>query len=114
MFEKNRISSTTVLAALLISLFLASGAAAQSAIQKRGRVLADGLCGGCHATGKTGDSPHIAAPRFRHLDRSVDLDKFARRLRGGILSSHRDMPMFRFSRDDADAFVAYLRSVQGP
>jgi mono/diheme cytochrome c family protein len=89
-------------------------AAAQSALQKRGRVLAEGLCGGCHATGKTDDSPHIAAPRFRHIDRFVDLDKFAQRLRGGILSSHHDMPMFRFSRDDSEAFVAYLRSIQGP
>jgi len=24
------------------------------------------------------------------------------------------MPMFRFDRDDADAMVAYIRSIQGP
>lgn len=89
-------------------------ASALTEIQMRGRVLARGLCGGCHATERTGDSKHIGAPRFRQIDRQIDLDKFARRLREGLLGTHRDMPMFRFSRDDADAMVAYLRSLQGP
>jgi mono/diheme cytochrome c family protein len=93
---------------------LASEAAALTQLQERGRVLARGLCGGCHATGKTGDSPHLAAPRLRELDRQLDLDKFAQRLREGLLGTHRDMPMFRFTREDASALVAYLRVLQGP
>jgi cytochrome c len=94
--------------------FVALDAAALTPLQKRGQVLARGLCGGCHAVNRTGDSPHIAAPRFRELDRQIDLDKFPRRLRGGLLGTHQDMPMFRFSRDDSDALVAYLRTIQGP
>jgi mono/diheme cytochrome c family protein len=100
--------------ALLGSSLISLEAQALTALQERGRVLARGLCGGCHAIGKTGESPHIAAPPFRLLDRQLDLDKFPQRLRGGLLGTHRDMPMFRFSRDDADALVAYLRTLQGP
>ena len=100
--------------ALFASPFVALEATALTPLQQRGQVLARGMCGGCHATNKTGESPHIAAPRFREIDRQIDLDKFARRLRGGLLGTHRDMPMFRFSRDDADALVAYLRTLQGP
>jgi hypothetical protein len=36
------------------------------------------------------------------------------RLRQGREPSHPDRPDFRFSRNDADAAVAYLRSIQGP
>jgi hypothetical protein len=36
------------------------------------------------------------------------------RLRDGLASSHRDMPVFRFSRDDARAVAAYVRAIQRP
>ena len=54
------------------------------------------------------------APTFRPLDDHTDLDAFMDRLRAGLESTHPDMPSFRFSRDDAQAAVAYLRSIQGP
>ena len=113
MSNARTIAITTVLA-LFASILVSFEAEALTPLQQRGQVLARGMCGGCHATGKTGESPHIAAPHFRELDRQVDLDKFTRRLREGLLGTHRDMPMFRFSRDDADALVAYLRTIQGP
>ena len=109
---RNTLAIVTALA-LCGAPLVPAEAAALSSIQQRGQVLAKGLCGGCHAVDKTGDSPHVGAPRFRELDRQVDLDKFGRRLREGLLGSHRDMPMFRFTRDDADAMVAYLRTLQG-
>ena len=99
---------------LLGSALVSFDAMALTALQQRGRVLARGMCGGCHATATTGESPHPGAPRFRELDRQLDLDKFTQRLRAGLLGTHRDMPMFRFTRDDADALVAYLRTLQGP
>ena len=52
------------------------------------------------------------APTFRNLDRRVDLDTFFQRLREGVTVGHPDMPTFRFGRDDARAFIAYLRSIQ--
>ena len=108
------LASAMAAAVLLGSSLVSVEAPALTALQERGRVLARGMCGGCHATGKTGDSPHIGAPRFRELDRQLDLDAFGPRLREGLLGTHRDMPMFRFSREDADALVAYLRTLQGP
>ncbi len=74
--------------------------------------LAERLCGACHAIGKTGASPQPPAPVFRELGDRVDLDEFAQRLRQGLTSGHPDMPTFRFTRDDARALTAYLRSIQ--
>jgi mono/diheme cytochrome c family protein len=82
--------------------------------QQRGEEIAHGLCSRCHAIGREGDSPFPAAPRFRMLDNQTDLSKLSRRIREGLLTGHEDMPMFRFGRDDADAMVAYIRSIQGP
>lgn len=101
---------------LVLSLLTALGLSASQAetLQERGKVIAHGLCERCHAIGPTGDSPHSAAPRFRFLDNQIDLSKLAQRIREGLLAGHEDMPMFRFDRDDADAMVAYMRSIQRP
>jgi mono/diheme cytochrome c family protein len=81
---------------------------------ERGRRLVSEMCGSCHAVDKTGPSPNAAAPPFRRLDTRVDLDAFTDQLREGLQSTHPDMPSFRFSREDARAVVAYLRSIQAP
>src|SRR5438132_7207278 len=85
-----------------------------SALEQRGRALAERMCSQCHAIGARGQSPHVGAPAFRALDRRVDLDSFMERLREGLTSGHPDMPTFRFTREDARAFVLYLRSIQAP
>jgi mono/diheme cytochrome c family protein len=87
---------------------------AQQTLQQRGEIIARGMCSACHAVGRTGDSPHPAAPRFRSLDNQTDLSKLAQRIREGLLTGHADMPMYRFRNQDADAMVAYIRSIQGP
>lgn len=104
----------TILVASLSCAALTSQAYGAETPEQRGKVIATGLCSRCHAIDKTGDSPHPAAPRFRSLDNRTDLSKLARRIREGLLTGHEDMPMFRFDRDDADAVVAYIRSIQGP
>jgi mono/diheme cytochrome c family protein len=103
---------TLVTSALLTSQV--SGTCQAETAQQRGKVIAQGLCSRCHAIETTGESPHPAAPRFRSLDAQTDLSKLAQRIRGGLLTGHEDMPMFRFDRDDADAMAAYIRSIQGP
>lgn len=103
---------TLATSALLMSQV--SGACQAETAQQRGKVIAQGLCSRCHAIETTGESPHPAAPRFRSLDARTDLSKLAQRIRGGLLTGHEDMPMFRFDGDDADAMVAYIRSIQGP
>jgi mono/diheme cytochrome c family protein len=102
----------------LVFLLLASSAAfAETRADRsefRGKALLQRMCAPCHAIGKTGDSPHIAAPAFRDLDRRLDMNTFGDRLREGLMSTHRDMPDFRFSREDARAVAIYLRSIQAP
>ncbi len=71
------------------------------------------MCGRCHATGPTGKSPHPDAPPFRTFgdDKLYDND-FAQRLQNGLSTIHRDMPTFQFDREDAEAAVNYLKSIQ--
>jgi cytochrome c len=104
-------SSIAVVALLLMAAPVA--ARAETPIQ-RGQVIARGMCSPCHAIGTSGESRHPAAPRFRVLDNHTDLSKLSRRIREGILTGHEDMPLFRFNNDDADAMVAYIRSIQSP
>lgn len=78
----------------------------------RGRALLKEHCANCHAIDRLDTSPHRAAPPFRVIGESFDLDRFARQLRRGVASSHPDMPEFHFNADDADAVVAYLRMIQ--
>lgn len=87
---------------------------AAETFQQRGKTIAERMCASCHAIGRSGGSPHAAAPPFRSLQDRMDLDAFAQRLRSGLLTGHDDMPMFRFDRESADAVAAYIRSVQGP
>ena len=105
------------LAILLLLLATSAGLAEESSsspLEQRGRVLAERMCSQCHAIGKSGQSPHVGAPAFRALDRRVDLDSFMERLREGLAVGHPDMPTFRFTREDARAFLLYLRSIQAP
>jgi mono/diheme cytochrome c family protein len=100
---------------LAMMLFAASALPSSSAetSEQRGEGIAKGLCSRCHAIGRSGNSPHSAAPRFRDLDHRTNLSKLSQRIREGLLSGHEDMPMVRFDRDDAEAMVAYIRSIQG-
>jgi mono/diheme cytochrome c family protein len=108
-----KIRICSIVVASLAVMLWSQAALAQSPLQ-RGEELVRGLCSRCHAIGKTGESPLPAAPRFRSLDDRADLSKLSRRLREGLLTGHEDMPTFRFDRDDADATVAYIRSIQAP
>jgi mono/diheme cytochrome c family protein len=100
-----------------IAALLSCGAGASLAqepdkLVEQGKLLAMTLCAECHAVGATDASQRAQAPAFRALDRRVNLDTFFQRLREGVTSSHPDMPTFRFTREDARAFIAYLRSIQ--
>jgi mono/diheme cytochrome c family protein len=88
--------------------------AAESGRVEDGRRLAVIFCGACHAIGRTGASPHPAAPAFRPLDRRVDLDGVRERLRSGLFAGHADMPQFKLTRQEARAMHAYLQAIQSP
>jgi mono/diheme cytochrome c family protein len=98
--------------ALLLPCLLAAPARAEDG-QQHGKALLEKLCAQCHAVGKTGNSPNALAPPFRTFgdDKLYDND-FAQRLQDGLSSIHPAMPTFHFSREDAQAAVNYLRSIQ--
>jgi len=116
-FRRYGVKMIVRLAVLVLLLATSSSLAEDSSpspLEQRGRALAERMCSQCHAIGKSGQSPHIGAPTFRALDRRVDLDSFMERLREGLMVGHPDMPTFRFTREDARAFLLYLRSIQAP
>jgi Cytochrome c, mono- and diheme variants len=95
-------------AALII--FARTPVLAQSA---QGAALAQEYCAMCHAIGAAGSSPHSSAPPFRRLGDSYDLDKLRETLvRGTILPSHPDMPLFKMDGRTAREIVNYIRSIQ--
>jgi mono/diheme cytochrome c family protein len=96
---------------LLALAVLVAPARAQDPV-RHGRALVREYCSGCHAVGRRGPSPHRAAPPFRTLGRSFDLDEFPRLLARGISATHPDMPEIRFGEDDARAVRDYLRTIQ--
>ena len=103
------------LAILLLLVGTSAGLAEDSGsslLEQRGRALAERMCSQCHAIGRSGESPHAGAPAFRALEGRVDLDSFTEQLREGLMVGHPDMPTFRFTREDARAFLLYLRSIQ--
>jgi mono/diheme cytochrome c family protein len=98
-------------AALALTVIVLAGpAAAETAA--RGRQVATSLCAGCHAVGRTGNSPLPNAPLFRKLADRLDMDELEDRMREGLSSTHRGMPTFRFSRSDARAVRIYLNDIR--
>jgi mono/diheme cytochrome c family protein len=99
-----------LVAAFVLLLTLAVPASAGPV--EHGRSLAKDFCGPCHALGRTGASPHPAAPPLRQLGQFYDIDALPRRLERGISSGHPDMPVVKFRSQDARDLRAYLRSIQ--
>jgi len=100
-----------VIAASLALVTLPAQAQYQDPV-KHGRQLVGQFCSSCHAVARFGRGPNRNAPPFRTLGRTFDLDAFPGMLERGISSTHPDMPVFKFSHDDARDVRAYLRSIQ--
>jgi len=81
-------------------------------LEDRGQRILTRLCAGCHAVGKTGSSPHRGAPPFRSISDRYDINELTERMSEQLVSTHPDMPDFRFSEADAKAARAYLYSIQ--
>jgi cytochrome c len=98
-------------------VFAATAATAQdrardAALLRRGEAILARDCARCHATTRTGESPHPQAPLFRTLSQRYPIESLEEALGEGIISGHPDMPEFRFSGDDVGAIIAYLKSIQ--
>lgn len=84
---------------------------------ERGRALVLSTCSGCHATGRTGDSPYPSAPPFRVIAARTDVENLAEAFAEGIVVGHqgdRQMPEFQLSPGEIEDLIAYLKSLQGP
>lgn len=79
---------------------------------ERGRTLARTECARCHAVGRTGASPLPQAPPFRSLHRRYPVEDLGEALTEGIRTGHPSMPEFRFDPDQAEALIAYLKSLE--
>ena len=105
----------SLIAALLALMTMQAQVTANAQYQdpaRHGRQLVGKFCSSCHAVARFGRGPNRNAPPFRTLGRKFDLDAFPGILERGISSTHPDMPVFKFSQDDAHDVVVYLRSIQ--
>jgi len=101
-----------ITAAALLLCLAAAPAAAWEARVERGRALARSECARCHAVGRTGASPLRQAPPFRTLHKRYPVDDLAEALTEGIRTGHPSMPEFRFDPDQAEALIAYLKTLE--
>ena len=76
-----------------------------------GRELVETYCAACHNIDATGDSPHDAAPPFRTLHERYAVEDLTEGLVEGLVSGHPDMPEFEFDPIQAEAIVAYIKSL---
>ena len=97
--------------ALTAILVLAAGAAGAQSVSQ-GRALVRRNCGMCHAVNRSGDSPNSQAPKFRELHQRYAIDDLAEALVEGILVGHPEMPEFRFTPEEVQSIVKYLKSIQ--
>jgi cytochrome c len=81
-------------------------------LEGRGQTLLAENCARCHAIGRSGTSPHRAAPAFRTLSRKYPIEGLAEALAQGLSVGHPDMPEFVFEPNDVGAILAYLKSIQ--
>ncbi len=98
---------------VFLGLAMVGGAAAQEFDPvEDGRALVTMYCADCHATGATGSSPLLIAPRFRDLHKRYDVEFLSEALVEGIVTAHAEMPEFEFDPDQAAAIVAYLKTLE--
>ena len=77
-----------------------------------GHSLVTMYCSDCHATVVAGESQLAIAPRFRDLHLRYDVSFLSEALVEGIVTAHPDMPEFEFDPFQAEAIVAYLKSLE--
>ncbi len=84
---------------------------ARADLAARGRYIAVTLCASCHAIDEERDSPRPDAPPMLTLIDRYDPEMLTEDLIEGIRVGHDGMPNFDMSVLEADALVAYLKSL---
>jgi len=79
-----------------------------------GQEIATRLCSGCHAIGRTDESPHPDSLPFRKISLRYPVRNLEEALGEGIFVGHPDMPPFQLEPDDIDELLDYIESIQDP
>jgi mono/diheme cytochrome c family protein len=109
---------------MVLSVFLAASCASgpespslpaealDPALVSTGRDVAVIRCSQCHALDGISHSPNPSAPPMAKLLERYDADMLASDLIEGIRVGHDEMPDFDLQVIEADALVAYLKSLR--
>lgn len=106
-----RLLAPIALIALVASCASDAENAAYDATVASGRAVAETRCASCHAIGNHGESTVRAAPPFRYILDRYSAASLETDLSEGIRVAHA-MPTFNFDPKEADALIAYLRSIR--
>lgn len=79
----------------------------------RGATLVQRKCAGCHAVGRSGDSPMAAAPPFRTMGVLYPVRDLQEAFAEGLVTAHPAMPAFELESTEIADLIAYLESVSG-
>lgn len=85
---------------------------AQGPQVQRGQAFAQAQCVGCHAIGRSGESPLRTAPPFRTLHLRYPVENLAESLAEGIMTAHPAMPQVRLEAGEIGDFIAYLKTLE--
>lgn len=77
-----------------------------------GEAIAKRDCGGCHAIGRSDESPLAQAPRLRDLHRRYPVEQLGEAFAEGIVVGHGPMPQWVFEPYEIEALTAYLKSLE--
>lgn len=76
-----------------------------------GQAFVAQACAGCHAVGRSGDSPNPHAPKFRDLARSRADAELRATLAAIVRDGHVEMPPIYMTPNEQAGVVAYLRGL---
>ena len=96
----------------LATLSLSTPTSAQEVSLTAGRELAIARCSGCHAVGRTGDSPNPRSPRFRDLGANFPFGGLREALMQGMIVGHPEMPIQHLTQTESGDLIAYMRTLQ--
>ena len=117
MIMKTVVAGLFAISALAACSSTAAGSAppvesSDDALVSAGRNVAVMRCSRCHALDSLSHSPLPAAPPMAEMLKRYDADVLASDLIDGIRVGHDGMPEFNLQVAEADALVAYLRSLR--
>ena len=99
----------------IVSFVAAAALAATTpdpASPQAGRALASRSCGGCHAIGARGASPHGKAPPFRQVMQRKSPDDLRQALTDSFFVAHPVMPKFVLKPEEVEGLIAYLTTLK--